>query len=125
MVTVASCSACISAVSPSIICRPSIHSSITPNCPPRLGYLAGQPSRSAIAITASRPSTVAMAAWVAVRPLARYPRHRHPHHRPPPRITVALPESEADRIALLPAIYTGFDRIAPLATLVRSTRRGE
>ncbi|MHA6768506.1 hypothetical protein [Sphingobium ummariense] len=52
-------------------------------------------------------------------------RPRHPHHRPPPRITVALPESEADRIALLPAIYTGFDRIAPLATLVRSTRRGE
>ncbi|WP_161626331.1 hypothetical protein [Sphingobium ummariense] len=53
-----------------------------------------------------------MAAWVAVRPLARYPRSRHPHHRPPPRSTVALPESEADRIA-------------PLATLVRSTRRGE
>lgn len=37
---------------------------------------------------------------------------------------VRFPESEAELLSTLPDIYTGFDRIAPLATLVRSTPQG-
>ena len=37
---------------------------------------------------------------------------------------VAFPRSEAEMLSSLEPIYTGFDRIAPLATLVRSTPQG-
>ncbi|MDF0486597.1 TetR family transcriptional regulator [Sphingomonas sp. H39-1-10] len=37
---------------------------------------------------------------------------------------VAFPESEADLTEALHAIHTGFDAIAPLATVVRSTPQG-
>lgn len=37
---------------------------------------------------------------------------------------VRFPESEAELLSTLPDIYAGFDRIAPLATLVRSTPQG-
>lgn len=37
---------------------------------------------------------------------------------------VTFPRSEAEMLASLEPIYTGFDRIAPLATLVRSTPQG-
>lgn len=37
---------------------------------------------------------------------------------------VAFPDSEADLLGTLHDIYTGFDRIAPIATLVRSTPQG-
>ena len=37
---------------------------------------------------------------------------------------VAFPASEADMLDQLHDIYTGFDRIAPIATLVRSTPQG-
>lgn len=38
--------------------------------------------------------------------------------------SVRFPASEAELIESLPAVYTGFDRIAPLATVVRSTPQG-
>jgi AcrR family transcriptional regulator len=37
---------------------------------------------------------------------------------------VRFPESEAELLSTLPDIYTGFDRIAALATIVRSTPQG-
>jgi AcrR family transcriptional regulator len=37
---------------------------------------------------------------------------------------VTFPRSEAEMLSSLEPIYTGFDRIAPLATLVRSTPQG-
>jgi len=37
---------------------------------------------------------------------------------------VTFPRSEAEMLGSLEPIYTGFDRIAPLATLVRSTPQG-
>ncbi len=37
---------------------------------------------------------------------------------------VRFPESEAELLSTLPDIYTGFDNIAPLATIVRSTPQG-
>ena len=37
---------------------------------------------------------------------------------------VTFPRSEVEMLASLEPIYTGFDRIAPLATLVRSTPQG-
>lgn len=37
---------------------------------------------------------------------------------------VRMPESEADMLDTLPAIYEGFDRIAALETLIRSTPQG-
>lgn len=37
---------------------------------------------------------------------------------------VTFPENEADLTGQLRAIYTGFDRIAPITTLVRSTPQG-
>ncbi|MDO6413911.1 TetR/AcrR family transcriptional regulator [Sphingomonas sp. BIUV-7] len=37
---------------------------------------------------------------------------------------VAFPRSEADLTGQLEAIYTGFDKIAPITTLVRSTPQG-
>jgi AcrR family transcriptional regulator len=37
---------------------------------------------------------------------------------------VAFPESEANLIDTLPAIYQGFDAIAPIATIIRSTPQG-
>jgi hypothetical protein len=37
---------------------------------------------------------------------------------------VSFPAQEADLLTKLPVIYEGFDRIAPLATVVRSTPQG-
>lgn len=37
---------------------------------------------------------------------------------------VAFPDTEADLLGTMRDIYTGFDRIAPIATLVRSTPQG-
>lgn len=37
---------------------------------------------------------------------------------------VRFPDSEAELLSTLPDIYTGFDEIAPLATLIRSTPQG-
>lgn len=39
-----------------------------------------------------------------------------------PRVT--FPQSEAEMLETLPAIYRGFDEIAPLATLLRTTPQG-
>jgi AcrR family transcriptional regulator len=38
--------------------------------------------------------------------------------------SVTFPRSEEEMLSSLPAIYEGFDRIAPLATVIRSTPQG-
>src|SRR4028118_2065121 len=70
MVMVARYSSAMSSVSTSIMVMFSSHSSTTLNMPPRLRTLAIQPSRAAMASTSASGRGEAMAAWVAVRPLA-------------------------------------------------------
>jgi hypothetical protein len=68
MVIASRYSCCISGVSTSIIWQPSMKISITPKAPPRLQYLASQPSRLQMVKTRSLLSFVAIAMWTGIVP---------------------------------------------------------